>query len=313
MKKNTNVSSSVTSEQVVSVQILGEAGLRYIDGIEELENKHFNPINISESQNRVTAIAPDDGTNMFIVLEYVPNTTMMNVPFTLYLIHRRSKHIIDRGRIMFAPSEHGGIKTFSATGDKIKSWDILTKPASLRILEKANRFKCGQTSIKKSEDVVELEPEDDKFSSMNNNVRGLLDPVERLVQVNEKFAEFVKTECGGDHSVTSVSVGLEKYLTKRGIDVLSFTREINFGTPPLFYGLLALKDLHPDLKPLLNVTRRDHHDNGTEKISITVGALLAKINIRKQKSVWEEVKELKTQDHRKRKLELLIAQQKGAK
>ena len=130
-------------EQVVSVQVsAGQSGTLFSDGITALKEAFFTsvaPVSVSKS-NRISGIAPNDGTNMFVIIEYVPRPMMMNAPIKIHLIHQDCKVLIEEGRVMFETSGDDNTKSYSITGDKIGSWEIVTKQIPAEVLTKARLF-----------------------------------------------------------------------------------------------------------------------------------------------------------------------------
>lgn len=284
MKKINEVQHIV---QVISIVLISEAGRDKL--IKEGFSVTAIPALSTESKiKKFTAQAPNNGVDQFVVFQYDGGSFLS---FSLFLIDRGTKKIIAEGKAM-TPIDVEGVKIFFIIGEGINDWEIHTVPASKEILEKVELFKDGSTEISRKK----VEP-----------IRGDMDLLEKLYAYNQWYAEFVKVECDGDNTVTTVSDKLFNYLNKHGMSVNDFILKIDFLDTNFFRFVLATRNLHPELRSLLNVSLKDHKEKGTEKIPIPVGALLSQINPSKQKEAWEEIKNAKSQYDMLRKLRRIMS------
>jgi hypothetical protein len=287
---------ATTIEQVVSVQVSGGLnGTLFSAGITALKDAFFSsvkPVSVTR-QNHISGIAPSNGTGLFLIVEYIPKAVMRNEPIKLQLINRDRKSLIDKGRLMFESSGVAGEKTYSIIDGEIGSWEITTKPAPEDILAKARRFENEAMTYRDTERSIELIPEE-KLDVRLDSIRvgsTYVEPLPKMFEKNPIFAQFVKEHCGGDLSVTSVSEGLCRYLEEQGIGSSKFAKDMNEGYG-LFYNLSLLKNLHPELKPMLNVSRIVARETGAERVPIDVGSMIARVPIDRQLEVWNKVKGL---------------------
>jgi hypothetical protein len=284
-----------TIEQIISVQVSGgRNGTLFSDGITTLNDAFFDSVGpiSADRTNHISGIAPNNGVDRFVVLEYISKSVMLNNSIEIHLINHDCKVLIDTGRIMIGVNEINNTKSYSIIGGEIGSWEIITKQASSEVLAKSILFNNEDTAYRNSVRSVELvDLKDDKEGARLTYV----EPLIRMFDNNPLFAQFVKEHCNGDISVTSVSAGLSKYLIAEGIKANRFTRRMREGNSVLFYNLAALKNLHPDLRPLLNTHRDIAKETGAERIIISTGAMIARFPLERQIGVWNQVKSISSQ------------------
>lgn len=285
----------ITIEQIISVQVSnGPSGTLFSNGITALKDAFFtsiHPVN-SDKINYITGIAPDKGSETFMILEYISKKVMMNNPIELHLINRDCKILIEKGRIMIELEQTDGTRAYSIIGEEIGFWEIITKQVSKEISTKIDLFKNASRIYIENVGSIELLSEERMERKYGSTY---MEPLVRTFNNNPLFAKFVKEYCNGDIRVTNVCKSLCKYLEDEKIKANIFTRRMKEGSVALFYNVATIKNLHPKLKPLLNITRSVARETGAERMTIDIGAMIARIPVEHQIKVWNQIKGLASQ------------------
>ncbi len=302
--------------QVISVVVSGGiSGVRYSDGFNKLVEASFKSVETFKTDNKefidhIQGAAPSDGTNIFVILKYVPTQNMFYVPCIIYLIDRQTRHVLDTGKIQFSPEIHSDSMSFSIIGESIPNWEIIAKPTPVNIVERSNLFDDKSMIVRDNGESCELKSTEKIERLENVAIQGRLDTLVRLAERNPEFDKFTKKYCGGSYKPTEVSKGIMSYLEDNNASKSTFHKRVNETSPIVFYHLLALANLCDELKPLVDMTTEEAHRAGTQKMSIEVAALLSRFDQSEQVAVWDRIKVYKTSHEMAREIRKLKPERK---
>ncbi|MES2314983.1 MAG: hypothetical protein V4524_03575 [Patescibacteria group bacterium] len=289
---STTTQKPLIREQVVTVTVTGDLrDLRSISSENFLQEHMFTIKTAVDTSKKITGIAPNDGDNCFVLIEYANAPRLTNIPFTIYLIYRGKKTIIDTGRIHF----RFGADTYTCAGDTVPTWEIVTEPASAEILARTALFANDKLTIK---DSAFMPPDSPPLLAGANLISfaGRKDPILRIKDRSPAFAKLVDTEGNGDYSITAVSAMVVAHLNaNRNLSTASMARIYGERNDTVFQQLVAISELHPNLKQHLNVSP-DEEIKGKARLSLSVAAQIAKIPLDMQPRAWEEIKKCATHE-----------------
>lgn len=286
-KPNVKTDNKLLLKQVVSVSVSnGTEDGHFSEGASILRDARFNPVGAHPTQqHHVQGTAPSIGNDTFVLLEHASFKSAAYVPATIFLIDRETKTIIDTGQIIYAPEQRDdGHLVFSVNGVAIRFWDIVTQEPSPEIILKESLFQN-----KRKLSLSYAAP--DVLIPLAERMEPSPDPILRLMEQSPRFAEFVANNCPNSKAM-SVSAGIAAYIQKKQITMTVFARTLQVPDPNLFYYLLALKHLHPDLQNALANPQRAPNAPAGKELTVTTAASIAKAPLEHQIAIWNEVKVL---------------------